>query len=41
MRNYSNIPNIILLIEDINKESWPKGPGFGYPQRRFALLEVH
>jgi len=24
-----------------SKESRPKGPGFGYPQRGFALLEVH
>jgi len=23
------------------KESWPKGPGFGYPQMGFALLKVH
>jgi hypothetical protein len=22
-----------------NKESWPKGPGFGLPQRGFALLK--
>ena len=24
-----------------SKESGPKGPGFGYPQRGFALLKVH
>jgi len=24
-----------------SKESWPRGPGFGYPQREFALLKVH
>ena len=24
-----------------SKESWPKGPGFDYPQRGFALLAVH
>jgi hypothetical protein len=24
-----------------NKESWLKGPGFGYPRRGFALLKVH
>jgi hypothetical protein len=24
-----------------SKESWPGGPGFGYPQRGFALLKVH
>ena len=24
-----------------NKESWPRGPGFGYPQRGFALLAVN
>jgi hypothetical protein len=24
-----------------SKESWPKGPGFGYPQRGFALLAIH
>jgi len=26
---------------EISKESWPKGPGFGYPQRGFALLKIH
>jgi len=23
------------------KEFWPRGAGFGYPQRGFALLKVH
>ncbi len=25
---------------DKSKESWPKGPGFGYPRRGFALMEA-
>jgi len=24
-----------------SKESWPRGPGFGYPQRVFGLLKIH
>ena len=34
---WSNMPK----ISKPSKESWPRGPGFGLPQRGFALLAVH
>jgi aldehyde:ferredoxin oxidoreductase len=33
--------NLKAVVVKASKESWPKGPGFGYPQRGFALLAIH
>jgi len=38
---YQSLPDSSSSAKEGSKESWPRGPGFGYPQKEFALLKVH
>jgi len=41
IKKYYDSRQIFHYMYPTSKESWPKGPSFGYPQRGFALLQVY